>query len=404
MDKPDKKSDKFDWTLTLILLILFLVSCAAIYSAQNTGQYEENFLFKQIFWYVVGAGIISVTMFFDSEDFQKLAWIFYGFGVLLLVALFLAPSGIAPYINGAKSWFVIEPIGSIQPSEFMKIFLIIALSRAIVSHNQHTDVKTIKSDLSLFLKLGLITALPLGLIMLQPDLGTALVVLSIFTGLILVSGISWKIILLVYGSGAALGSWLIYMVIWKPEFLQKYLHVKTYQFGRIYAWLDPESYQDSTGYHLVKSLMAIGSGTIMGKGPGERQVYLPESHTDFIFSVIGEEYGFIGGSIVICIFFMLIYHLTRTALDTLEPFNTYICTGVISMITFHVFQNIGMTIQVLPITGIPLPFISYGGSSLMGNMLAMGLIYSIRFHHRTYMFSSGPGPRRQFNPGKGFGA
>lgn len=386
MDKPGKSPDKFDWTLTLILLILFLTSCAAIYSAQNTGQYgEDNFLLKQVFWYVVGAGIISVTMLFDSEDYKKLAWILYGFGILLLIILFLAPSSIAPHINNAKSWFVIKPIGSIQPSEFMKVFLIIALSNAIASHNQKTVGKTIKTDLSLFLKLGLITALPLGLIMLQPDLGTALVVLSIFTGLILVSGIAWKIILLVYGSVAALGSWLIYMVIWKPEFLQKYLNVKTYQFGRIYAWIDPESHQNTSGYHLVKSLMAIGSGNITGKGLGERQVYIPESHTDFIFSVIGEEYGFIGGSIVICTFFMLIYHLTRTALDTLDPFNTYICTGVISMITFHVFQNIGMTIQVLPITGIPLPFISYGGSSLMGNMLAMGLIYSIRFHHKSYM-------------------
>ena len=104
--------------------------------------------------------------------------------------------------------------------------------------------------------------------------------------------------------------------------------------------------------------------------------------------MIGEEYGFIGSSIVIGLFFLLIYHLTKTALETVDPFNTYICVGVISMITFHVFQNIGMTIQVLPITGIPLPFISYGGSSLMGNMLAMGLIYSIHYHHRNYMFSS----------------
>ena len=118
------------------------------------------------------------------------------------------------------------------------------------------------------------------------------------------------------------------------------------------------------------------------------KVYIPESHTDFIFSVIGEEYGFLGGSIVIGLFFLLIYHLTKTALETTDPFNTYICVGIISMITFHVFQNIGMTIQVLPITGIPLPFISYGGSSLMGNMFAMGLVYSIHYHHRNYMFSS----------------
>lgn len=387
MDNFEKASDRFDWTLTLILLMFFLISCISIYSAQSTEQYGENFMLKQIFWYGVGSILISITMFFDSDDFQRLAWFIYGFGILLLVALYFAPSSIAPHINNAKSWFVIKPLGSIQPSEFMKIFFIIALSKTISGHNRMYP-RTIKSDLILFTKMGAITALPLFLIMLQPDLGTALVILSIFTGLILVSGISWKIILTVYGSGATIASLLIYMVIWKPEVLQTYLKVQTYQFGRIYAWLDPENYQSGYGYHLTKSLSAIGSGTITGKGFGERVVYIPESHTDFIFSVIGEEYGFIGGSIVISLFFLLIYHLIRTAIDTNDSFNTYICTGVICMITFHVFQNIGMTIQLLPITGIPLPFISYGGSSLMGNMLGMGLIYSIRYHHKNYMFST----------------
>lgn len=388
MEGTAKKNDRFDWTLTLILFLFFLTSSAAIYSAQTTGQYSENFMFKQAFWYVVGAGIISVVVRFDSDQIRKLSWYLYGFGILLLIGLYLAPSSIAPHINNAKSWFVIGPIGSIQPSEFMKVFLIIALSNAIFFHHEKYERKTLQTDLLLFIKLGAITALPLGLIMLQPDLGTALVVLAIFTGLILASGITWKIILPLYGGGASLGAGILYLVIWKPEILKQYLKVKTYQFGRIYAWIDPESYQSEYGYHLVKSLKAIGSGMLTGKGFSEREVYIPESHTDFIFSVIGEEYGFVGGSFVIGLYFVLIYHLIKMALDTNDPFNTYICAGVISMITFHVFQNIGMTIQLLPITGIPLPFISYGGSSLMGNMLAMGLIYSIRFHHKTYMFSS----------------
>jgi rod shape determining protein RodA len=388
MEKPLKKNERFDWTLTFLLMLFFLTSCIAIYSAQKTGQYGQNFMNKQIFWYVVGAGIIGVVMMFDSEQYRKLSWYLYGFGIFLLVFLYFAPPSIAEERNGAKSWFFIEPFGSIQPSEFMKVFLILALSNAIFVHHQKNEAKTFQSDLLLFIKMGAITSLPLGLIMLQPDLGTALVILAIFTGLILVSGITWKIILPLYGGGAALGAGILYMVIWKPEILKEYLSVKTYQFGRIYAWLDPESYQSEYGYHLVKSLRAIGSGMLTGKGFSEREVYIPESHTDFIFSVIGEEYGFVGGSFVIGLFFLLIYHLTKTALDTNDPFNTYISAGVISMITFHVFQNIGMTIQLLPITGIPLPFISYGGSSLMGNMLAMGLIYGIRYHHKTYMFAS----------------
>ncbi|WP_191276983.1 FtsW/RodA/SpoVE family cell cycle protein [Neobacillus kokaensis] len=389
MEKYTKKADRFDWTLTLLLFLFFLISCIAIYSAQSTGQYGgRNFMIMQAIWYVVGAIIISITIFFDSFQYKRLAWILYGIGLLLLIAVYVAPVSIAPYRNGAKSWFVIPGLGQIQPSEFVKIFLILALSRVITSHHEKYIVKSLKTDFGLLMKLGITTAVPVGLIMLQPDLGTALVILSILTGIILVSGISWKIILPIYGAGATLGGSIIYLVLAKPELLEKYLKVQTYQFNRIYSWLDPYTYSSGSSYHLVKSLSAIGSGLISGKGFRGGEVYVPEAHTDFIFSVIGEEYGFIGGSIVISLFFLLIYHLIKTAFETNDAFNTYVCTGIISMITFHVFQNVGMTIQVLPITGIPLPFISYGGSSLMGNMFAMGLVYSIHYHHRNYMFST----------------
>ena len=387
MNRNDRVTEKFDWSLTLLLFLFFLVSCVAIYSGQASNQYEgTNFLIQQIFWYVVGAIIIAVVMQFDSDQLKKLSWFLYGFGILLLLILAISPvSNFTPRINGAQSWFQL-PIGSIQPSEFMKVFLIMGLSITIYRHNEKHLNRTIKTDFILLFKIGLVTALPISLVMMQPDLGTSLVMIAIMTGLIFISGISWKIILSLYGTGATLASIIFYFVIWAPEVLEKYLGVKPYQFDRIYAWLDPEN--NAAGYHLSNSLKAIGSGLLTGKGFGERKVYIPESHTDFIFSVIGEEYGFIGSSIVIGLFFLLIYHLTKTALETIDPYNTYICVGVISMITFHVFQNIGMTIQVLPITGIPLPFISYGGSSLMGNMFAMGLIYSIHYHHRNYMFSS----------------
>jgi rod shape determining protein RodA len=387
MNRNDRVTEKFDWSLTLLLFLFFLVSCIAIYSGQASNQYEgTNFLIQQIFWYVVGAIIIAVIMHFDSDQLRKLSWFLYGFGTLLLLILAISPvTSFTPRINGAQSWFQL-PIGSIQPSEFMKVFLIMGLSITIYRHNEKHLNNTIKTDFMLLFKIGLVTALPISLVMMQPDLGTSLVMIAIMTGLIFISGISWKIILSLYGTGATLASIIFYFVIWAPEVLEKYLGVKPYQFDRIYAWLDPEN--NAAGYHLSNSLKAIGSGLLSGKGFGERKVYIPESHTDFIFSVIGEEYGFIGASIVIGLFFLLIYHLTKTALETIDPYNTYICVGVISMITFHVFQNIGMTIQVLPITGIPLPFISYGGSSLMGNMLAMGLIYSIHYHHRNYMFSS----------------
>jgi rod shape determining protein RodA len=229
--------------------------------------------------------------------------------------------------------------------------------------------------------------IPLGLIIKQ-DLGTALVFLAIMLGMIFISGISWKLLAPLFSAGIALVGTIFYFVLWKPDLLEKYLGVGEYQLRRIYSWLDPYSYQGSDAYQLTKSLLAIGSGQTGGKGFGNREVYLPESQTDFIFSVVGEEYGFIGASVLISLFFLLVYHITKVGMETKNNFYTYICVGVISMITFHVFQNIGMTIGVLPITGIPLPFISYGGSALMGNMFGLGLIFSIRYHYKKYMFST----------------
>ena len=305
MNQSNRVPERFDWSLTLLLFLFFIVSCVAIYSGQASGQYEgKNFLIQQIFWYVVGAIIIAVVMYFDSDQLKKLSWILYGFGILLLLTLALAPvTSFTPKINGAQSWFQL-PIGSIQPSEFMKVFLIMALSNTIDRHNEKHLNKTIQSDYILLLKIGLVTALPIALVMMQPDLGTSLVMLAIMTGLIFISGISWKIILSIYGTGVTIACTVLYFVIWAPEILEKYLNVKPYQFDRIYAWLDPVNH--AAGYHLSNSLKAIGSGLLTGKGFGERKVYIPESHTDFIFSVIGEEYGFLGSSMVIGLFFLLI--------------------------------------------------------------------------------------------------
>ncbi|WP_110928569.1 FtsW/RodA/SpoVE family cell cycle protein [Bacillus massiliglaciei] len=392
MKEQQKFSSRIDFGLATILFLLCIASCLAIYSAQLTGQYQENFLLKQIVWYMVGVGIILGVITLDSDQLKKMSWYAYGFGLFLLLLIFLVPDSIAPIRNGARSWFILPGLGSIQPSEFMKVFLIIALANVISNHHVKHVVKTTQTDFWLLAKLGLVTAAPLFLIMQQPDLGTSLVLCSILLGMIFISGITWRILLPIFAGGAAFASIVLYFVIWQPEILTKYLGVKEYQFGRIYSWLDPYNYSSAEGFQLTKSLLAIGSGQTLGKavegGVGAREVYLPEAHSDFIFSVIGEEFGFIGTSIVISLFFLLVYHITKTGMNTKNNFYTYLCVGVISMITFHVFQNIGMTIGVLPITGIPLPFVSYGGSSLMGNMMAMGLIFSIRYHYKKYMFSN----------------
>jgi len=391
MEKRQTFTERFDWTLCLILFLFFLISCLSIYSAQTTGQYSVNFVALQIRWYVVCSIIIAIIINFDPDQFKKMTWYLYGLGVIFLLILFIVPGSTAsnaliPIRNNAQSWFQIPGVGLIQPSEFMKTFLILALSKVTVQHHEKTKFKTVKTDMYLLLKLGIITFIPLAFIIKQPDLGTALVIIAIFLGITLVSGITWKILLPMFGSAAAIGSTLILLVLYFPDLLE-ILGFHPYQFKRIYSWLQPEDFSGGDAFQLEQSLSAIGSGMMIGKGFSEGTVYIPEAHSDFIYSVIGEDWGFLGGSIVIGLYFILIYHLTKIALSATDPFISYICTGVISTVTFHVFQNIGMTIQVLPITGIPLPFISYGGSSLMGNMLAMGIIFSIQYYNKPFMFS-----------------
>ncbi|WP_203248132.1 FtsW/RodA/SpoVE family cell cycle protein [Sporosarcina beigongshangi] len=395
MKLPNKPKERFDWTLAFILLIFCLISLFAIASAQTTGQYTLagvpiNFIPSQIQWYIIGTIIIAITMYLEPEQYKKAAWVIYGGGIFLLATLHFLPDGmeLVAERNGAKSWFHIPKIGSIQPAEFMKTFFIIGMARMITTHHEKFIKKTLKTDFYLLGKIIVLLFIPLLFIMMQTDLGTGLVFIAITAALIIVSGITWRIIVPLFAGTAAIGVTLLLLALYAQKFLEDTFGFKSYQAARIYSWIDPYSYASDEGMHLITSLNAIGSGEILGKGYKGREVYVAESHTDFIFTSIGEDWGFIGASLVICMYFFLIYHLTKITLELKDAFSTYICAGIIAMITFHVFENIGMTIQLLPITGIPLPFISYGGSSLMGNMLAIGLVFSMKFHHRTYMFSS----------------
>ena len=216
MDSKNSVTDRFDWTLAFILFMFFIVSLLAISSAQTSGQYALNFIPRQIMWYGVGAFIIAFAMFFDIDQYKKMAWYLYGLGILLLVILMLAPGGdgqIAEIRNGAKSWFH-TPVGSIQPSEFMKTFFILAMAKVISSHNEHYLNKTIKTDFLLLGKIALIAGLPLAFIMEQPDLGSSLVFVAITIALVVVGGISWKILVPLMAGIAAIGVSLIWMALY----------------------------------------------------------------------------------------------------------------------------------------------------------------------------------------------
>lgn len=371
---------KVDWILVLVISLLALTSVILISSAMGGGQYSANFSIRQIIYYIFGAIIALLIMIISPKKIKSNTYILYSIFCVLLIGLLILPeTSITPIINGAKSWYSFGPI-SIQPSEFMKIILILALAKTISKHNQFTFNKSFQSDLMLFFKIIGVSIIPMALILLQNDLGTTLVLCAIIAGVMLVSGITWRILSPLFIVAFVSGSSIILAIIYKPSLIESLLGIKMYQMGRINSWLDPYSYSSGNGYHLTESLKAIGSGQLLGKGYNHGEVYIPENHTDFIFSVIGEEMGFIGSVLLILLFLFLIFHLIRLASKIDNQFNKVFIIGYVSLIVFHVLQNIGMTVQLLPITGIPLPFISYGGSSLWSLMTGIGVVLSIYYH------------------------
>ena len=376
---------KIDWILVALLTILAIISVTTISSAMGGGQYSANFSIRQIIYYILGAIIALVIMLISPKKIRNNTYILYFIFCVLLIGLLILPeTSITPIINGAKSWYSFGPV-SIQPSEFMKVILILALAKSVSNHNRFTFNKSFQTDLVLFFKIIGISIVPMALILLQNDLGTTLVICAIIIGIMLVSGITWRILAPLFIVAFVFGGTIILAIIYKPTLIESLLGVKMYQMGRINSWLDPYSYSAGDGYHLTESLKAIGSGQLFGKGFNHGEVYIPENHTDFIFSVVGEEMGFLGAVVLLLIFLALIFHLIRLATKVESPFSKIFIIGYVSLLVFHILQNIGMTIQLLPITGIPLPFISYGGSSLWSLMVGIGVVLSIHFHQRQTM-------------------
>lgn len=380
-----------DYTLIFIIILLGCVSLFTIYTIVPTlpASYDgSHFVLKQFAWYIVGAVVVACIMLLDYDRFKQITWILYGIGVLSLLMLTLRfPPSIIHEANNAVSWFKFPGIGTIQPSEFMKVFLVLAVSLVTTQHNEKYISRTIKSDLGLLLKIGAVAVPPMLLIATEPDLGGFLVLSAITGSIVLISGIRWRIIftILFLGIGilaAGLAAWYFFP---GPiaDFLEDSLfgHVSS----RFYGWLDPEQHPDS-GYQLILAMLAIGSGQLFGKGIGDMQVYVPERHTDMIFTAISEQFGFIGASLVVALFFLLIYRLIHVALLSNDNYGSYLVTGLVGMFAYQVFQNIGMSIQLLPVTGLPLPFLSYGGSSTLTYMLAIGIVLNVHSRTRKYMF------------------
>lgn len=393
----DKNSQRIDYGVILSVMLLAIISIVSLYSTtvliQGSGV---GMTIRQIAWYGVGVVSVLVIMQFDSEQLWKMTTYLYiiGLAVLLLTLIFYDRNIAAR--TGGNRWVTLGPIGTVQPSEFVKIPYILMLAKSVTKHNSLYRVRNYNSDFILIGKLAVIGLVPVIIVFMQRDLGTALVYISILIGVVLLSGIKWQILLPVFLFVTAIGVTLILLVVYNRDFLLNTGLFRPYQFARIDTWLNPHQGTSDTSYQIVQTFKAIGSGGVFGKGFGVSEVYVPVRESDMIFATIGENFGFAGGAFLIFIYFILVYHMIKVVYDTKNEFYAYIATGVIMMIAFHVLENVGMNIGLLPMTGIPLPFVSQGGSSLLGNMMGIGLIMSMRYHHKSYFFS---GEGEDFHPG-----
>lgn len=377
--------NRIDYGIILNVMVLAIIGLLSVYS--TTTLIEGGDLVPTLFhalWYGVGTIVVIAAMQLDSEQYWKLSTYLYGFGLLLLVlVLFFYDRELD--VTGARSWLRIGSL-SVQPSELFKPAYIVFMARVVTEHNNKYPNRTIKTDFMQLGKILMFAAPPIILIQLQNDLGTNLVIMSITAGIILMSGISWKILAPIATTVIVVAGGIIIVVANYPEFLIDNNLVQEYQINRILDWLQPFENTQGSGYQLAQSIKAVGSGQLSGKGFGVSQVTVPVRESDFIFTTIAENYGFLGSSVLLFVYFILIYQIVQICFKTRNEFYSYIAAGVISMILFHVLENIGMAIGLLPITGVPLPFVSQGGSALLGNMIGIGLVLSMKYHHRSYMF------------------
>lgn len=378
---------RIDYGIILSVILLAIIGLVSVYATTHLIQGQDlRPTLMHALWYGVGALAIIVTMQFDSEQYWKLSRLLYGVGLLLLVLVLLFHDRQLAVETGGRSWFRIGSL-TFQPSEVFKPAYTVFLARLVTEHNNHYERRSVKTDFILLGKIGLVALPPVVLVQLQHDLGTNLVIMAITAGIILISGISWKILLPVISAVLIIGGGLIFLAGFYPNILVDSGLFSPYQMSRIQNWFNPFADTQGSGYQLAQSIKAVGSGQLSGKGLGISEVVVPVRESDFIFTTIAENFGFMGAAVLLFVYFVLIYQMVQTCFETKNEFYAYIATGIISMILFHIFENVGMTIGLLPITGIPLPFVSQGGSALLSNMIGIGLILSMRYHHRNYKFA-----------------
>lgn len=374
---------QFDFPILGIVSALLLIGILSVYVAvsHDYPQMVWSFLGQQLAWIGMGCFICLIVTIFNTKFLWQITPFLYVLGLALMVLplIFYNPSMVAS--TGAKNWVAYGNITLFQPSEFMKIPFILMLSRSIVQFLQRNKgrERLLRQDWFLILELTIYTIPVFVLLALQQDLGTALVFMAIFAGLVLVSGVSWKIILPVVFVlvGGLAGFLFLFLSEGGRAFLHQQLGMPTYQMNRILAWLNPFDYAQTTTYQQAQGQLAIASGGLFGQGFNVSNLLVPVRESDMIFTVLGEDFGFAGSLVFLILYVCLIYRILKITLQSNNQFYTYISIGFIMMLVFHIFENIGAVTGILPLTGIPLPFVSQGGSAIISNLIGIGLVLSI---------------------------
>ncbi len=358
-----------DLTLLVAVAGIIIMSLIIIGSATHVNTPGE-----ERYWYVARQGLFAAVniafaaflMNFDYKALQGYGNKLYIFNLIMLLAVML----VGQSALGAQRWISIGPI-SIQPSEFSKIIMIISL--ATMLEERVGKLNTIHDLLPVAAYVGV----PFLLVLKQPDLGTSLVFMAIFLGMVFVCGINLRLLGGLFAAGIAMMP-----ILW--HFL------KDYQKMRIMVFMDPNVDPLGSGYHIIQSKIAIGSGMLFGKGLFEgtqsQLNFLPENHTDFIFAVVGEELGFIGVVFLLLLYLVVLWRGVQIAKDASDIFGRLLAVGITSMLAFHVLVNVGMTLGIMPVTGIPLPLMSYGVSSLTTNIMAIAILLNIQIRKKKLEF------------------
>ena len=362
--------NNMDYMLLFSVFALILIGITLIGSATHANipsPHRFNFIIRQTIFATVNVALGFFLLRFDYRMLKPLAKPLYILNIVaLLGVMFFGRTAL-----GAQRWLQIGPI-SIQPSEFAKAIMIVSL--AAFTDKKLDTLGNFKSWLPIF---GYVFV-PFILVMRQPDLGTSLVFIAILFGTMLICGFRRKYFLAMVGVGLASAP-----LVWGL------LH--EYQRNRIRVFLNPGLEPYGSGYHVIQSMIAIGSGLFTGKGlfagTQSQLNFLPENHTDFIFAVAGEEFGFMGVTIILLLYLIIIYRGITIAMNATDNFGTLLAVGIVSMFTFHVLVNVGMTSGIMPVTGVPLPFLSYGVSSLTTNMLMVALLLDIDLHGQKLRFN-----------------